>query len=152
MARIKCYVIRYTIIKNYLIWILLSVALLLTIIVGALSIDIRFISLLPAFSLPFLYLLYYHLYLRKCEIVLDYLNKKITIGTPFSQKTLNFNDVYITIKRRGLRTTSYLITIFNKSNKKIIKMDASYWDNIRYIVILPHKPNPILREFQSRWA
>ena len=147
----KRQIIKHTTINNFHLLFVLSISILLITIGCAVLIDARIVGVLPALMLPVIYLLYYFFYLSKCEIQLDYLNKNISIITPFSKKKYNFDEVYFNAKRIGFRSPTYIIKIMNVSNKKLFILHDDEWENIQCIIYLPHTSNSITKAFQLKW-
>ena len=154
MKKPKLLVIKPTKIKHFSMWFALSWLLVLAVIGLAVCIDIRIFGLLACLLPLLLYLLYYRFYFSKCEIRLDdseHKRLKLIIATPISIRIFDANRVHFVVKRMGLRTPSYIVTILDESGKRIFRMDDSYWESMQYILHLPHKPTSVTRELQARW-
>ena len=138
-------IIKPATIKSFYLWMVLSIMALLVVIGIAIFIYVGVLGVLPVIAFSLIYLLYYRFYLAKCEIRLNHYRKIITVVTPFS------NSVSFVVKKVGFRAPSYIVKILDAEGRKIVRLRDDSWDNIQYILSLPHKSNLVTKEFQKKW-
>ena len=145
----KMYTINPKKIRCFKLLLSLSITLIVFFIAIPMLIDIRLVAILPAASMPLVYLLYYCFYLSKCRIVIDFSNNELVVIKPFKKRTFRIDDVHFDVRRFGVRSITYIIRVLNDSNRVIIKVDSDNWENVKYICYMRHESNSIIKDFKT---
>ncbi len=91
---------------------------------------------------------YYGIYLPKFSIAINLTEKELTLVTPRKRKTVSFREVsYIVTTSVSVRPTYYL-HLFHQE-KKLIRINTGDWNNIRFLLDLPHKPTPKISKLKE---
>ena len=91
-----------------------------------------------AIWLPFVY---YGIYLPRGSICLDLTRKEFTLVTPRKTVKAALNEVSYTVTAFGIRQPTYFLHLFYQG-EKMIRLRTGDWNNIKFLLDLPHKPDP----------
>ncbi len=91
---------------------------------------------------------YYGLYLPKFLFSLNLTEKEITLVTPKQRVTVPFGEVSYTVTTSVSVRPTYYLHLFHQG-KKLIRINTGDWNNIRFLLDLPHKPNPKISKLKE---
>ena len=92
---------------------------------------------------------YYGIRLPKFSIVMNLTEKEITLVTPKQRVTAPFCEVSYTVTSTlQVRSQTYYLHLFHKGNK-LIRINTGDWKNIRFLLDLPHKPDPKINKLRE---
>ncbi len=91
--------------------------------------------------------IYYGIYLPKFSISLNLTQKELTLVTPRKTVTVPINEASYTVTTFGIREPVYFLHLFYQG-KKIIRLRTDHWSNIKFLLDLPHKPDPKVRKLK----
>ncbi len=124
-----------------------SVALAICVDAVAIPIGIAVFSLIACACLwPCLW--YYGHYLPKFAIILNMTEKEVAVVTSKHRVIVQFVEIsYIVTTSFAVRPTYYL-HLFHQG-KKLIRINTGDWKNIRFLLDLPHKPDPKISKLRE---
>ena len=92
---------------------------------------------------------YYGIHLPKFSIAMNMTEKEITLVTPKQCVTVPFCEVsYMVTSTLQARSQTYYLHLFHKGNK-LIRINTGDWKNIRFLLDLPHKPDPKINKLRE---
>ena len=92
---------------------------------------------------------YYGIHLPKFSIAMNMTEKEITLVTPKQCVTAPFCEVSYTVTSTlQARSQTYYLHLFHKGNK-LIRINTGDWKNIRFLLDLPHKPDPKINKLRE---
>ena len=92
---------------------------------------------------------YYGIHLPKFSIAMNITEKEITLVTPKQRVTAPFCEVSYTVTSTlQARSQTYYLHLFHKGNK-LIRINTGDWKNIRFLLDLPHKPDPKINKLRE---
>ena len=84
---------------------------------------------------------YYGIYLPKFSIAMNLTEKEMTLVTPKQRVTVPFGEVSYTVTASVQVRPTYYLHLFHQG-KKLIRINTGDWNNIPFLLDLPHKPSP----------
>jgi len=91
---------------------------------------------------------YYGVYLPKFSIAINLTEKEITLVTPKQRVTAPFGEVSYTVTTSVQARPTYYLHLFHQG-KKLIRINTGDWNNIRFLLDLPHKPDPKINKLRE---
>ena len=91
---------------------------------------------------------YYGLYLPKFSVSLNLTEKEIILVKPQERVAVPIHEVSYTVTTSISVRPTYYLHIFHRG-KKLIRINTGDWKNIRFLLDLPHKPNPKISKLKE---
>lgn len=91
---------------------------------------------------------YYGIRLPKFSIAMNLTEKEITLVTPKQRVTVPFGEVSYTVTASVQARPTYYLHLFHRG-KKLIRINTGDWNNIRFLLDLPHKTDPKINKLRE---